>query len=615
MSLKLPVFFIITSLMCAFWALPGLHFGVWVDTQGPQVWLFGCSGFLGLLLVFLKKDQNQEIQLLLTNISPLSPLFLFQALIIFPLIFIPFHKDSLLSFLGPPNLGIGITSSISLLLLIAGILKTNCLQKIYFRMFLLFLSCSYGGFSYLSLGDPVHFSYLAIHDFSSWLSVVCLSLSALSLLQPLSKKLSYLEIMVALILLIISGNKSVQLGYIIASFIYGLLRFRFFSKKGFGVAILIVLPFVFTTAILYVPSETFLPTLYSRSFLLKAALLHLKENPLTFLIGQGYGQFGDIFLQNFTKLGLYFFNNNTYSPRDVLTHLDYNCMNIWVESILSSGILVGIAWFLLPLSLWINLPDFLKKKGIFLLIPLIAYDASWFHLPTTIPFLAIFYSCFIKQHQVNVAAISEKAGVLGIFCLFSSFLVFKDAHFHSIESWLTKKFPVSNKNQATLYEHQGPSQIYLTFYIQSILDSFDPNKPFPSKIYHDILKTCEVIKIQSLEFMIIQMSFFKLLHFYKLLPQSDYEILWEKTSYALYKKGPHRTDALAPFFLWALKQKTKNLKEFLEKILDYNPDDPIALWFYGMLLKKKKLTDLSQEYLLKAQEKGVKNFMPVTIKN
>jgi hypothetical protein len=150
----------------------------------------------------------------------------------------------------------------------------------------------------------------------------------------------------------------------------------------------------------------------------------------------------------------------------------------------------------------------------------------------------------------------------------------------------------------------------LTFYIQNILDFYTPFHKQPPKVYYDILKTCEAIQNPSLEFLIIQMSFFKFLSTHKFFPQKDYEKLWIRASYQLYKKAPFRTDALAPFFLWSIKRQPGLASNFLEEILSLNPNDPVALWFYGVLLKKKKNTQLAGDYFLKAYEKGIANFMP-----
>jgi len=89
---------------------------------------------------------------------------------------------------------------------------------------------------------------------------------------------------------------------------------------------------------------------------------------------------------------------------------------------------------------------------------------------------------------------------------------------------------------------------------------------------------------------------------------------WESISLAFNKCVPKRSDMLIPLLNnLTLKAKTNRVKKVVGTLLVRNPEDPVGLWFSGILkLENSSTSQEGLEELKKAYRKGINRFIPIS---
>jgi hypothetical protein len=609
-------------------ALPLFRYGIWIDSE-PTLVAYHWIAALFALGTFL----NQ-----LCSSPPILPfnliLGLLAALIGLSLLLMPFALDNTLTWYGLPQTGQGILSLISFV----------C----YFLGFKQLIDAKYGPFLWVNtvvavimvacLTLAAHFApqNLTLADWSPFVFSAFLAFMALGLLALSSVcEYPYYRIggsILAYSIILLSSNKTAIVGLFMAFGLVVSIRINPYLQKNarlFLSSIVAMAPLLIIISMAVFSNPLYLPSLWSRVRLIQMVGLEFTTHPWELLTGLGWGSYTDIFLANLTRVPEALYQNGVWNPTwDALERIDFHSHHQVVEALLATGILGAIIVLLLP-AIAVYTTDRDKVIPAFIVFFLYATTSSgWFEMPATLPYIALVYAVFWPRQGIWGRVIYSKvllsfSAMAGILCCLGGMHVFKvGIAYPSTNSFVTRTFGTTTAlSRNSAIGASGPGGVHLAYSLRSLANESSHFGNANKEIIEDLFELVNAalsIKNPCLSLTLSLLTvagdaaqekdfpWIRPLH-QELLPK------WRPLLERMLNRAPYRTDLLAPYFRWKMKEgKSQEAEEWCNDLLAQNAQDPVALWFKGLLLRDTKGQESAGYGLMKqALDAGVDRVLPV----
>lgn len=638
-------------------ALRGISIGIWPQSETTMMSIHICSFISAIGLIGLSTQSN------LVKYSYKNPLVVVPFFIaLLSIITLPFHDLPVRSFLGTVRTGDGIlwwfdlsvlSASATLLWKVRKWRQTFILIALFSLTACATLSITHASFEHfyapLYFKDYLAFALIcfipALHPFTTKFKPVLLSFT-----------LFYGTLNVGMY---VTDNKA-MIGYalifpLLCLGLWSILKKRQEIKNTLPLFILITLPilglFAFVAIALIGAEEGFYTfgdtglfrTVASRAYLINIAFQALLEEPWRFLTGYGWGSYVDHMV---TQQPSEWLNFTSFEGKqwDGITFDHFHTHNMFADILNATGILGLILLILYIASFFFlarqsnRLPFFLFATGF------IIYGSFWFLMPILIPFL-VFASASANSHlatqHLKYFALPKKIilTALILFILaqpFAFFALFKTAQ-------QTDRY---EPNAITVIQAQTECQIdyndfsagglhlsrLITDRLRYAVDLADITHAPPSKesttSIPEHLQSLNHYFCQSGAYIENHASYARLFLSRLMMrgeillalegyidqeTQHYYYSGWQSDLLKWLEIAPNRTDITVPYFLYNLSHGQEHLSiPALNKIYNKDSENPIALWFKGLIdIQSPATANQGITFMKKAFKNGIERFVPI----
>ena len=614
-------------------ALPGLHYGTWYQSEPVThaLWLGAATIGLGTILGISKKQIPSSYWTHPVVLWPLG-IALWSALQSFWAI------DSALSWYGTPQLGEGIITYVTVALFTYGFLVLSTYTRLR-HLIASIAICLTLVVTTLTLIASPEWPWTP-YWFPDYLAFYAIFTSTIALAW-LPIKTSWQRITIcltALIIIFLSSNKAtIVLACTLSPLMYVLsLKQKSHAKSiRLGMAGAIIAPLAIFLGMLlvneYMPSSS----IWSRQVLSNVVLQALEDTPSALVTGFGWGHYTELLSRHLIMDNLVLFNEaGHWSPNwDGLSHTHFHSHNVMVEALLSTGIIgLLLTWGYFVILPRYALPTTQTKANISIVL-LAGTLSAWFQLPGTLAFMAATYAALAdpektrlkshtisRQHRLSITLILT----LTITTLITATII----QYRTTQETrtLTQTHFTDTTPNLTVFSHPfSHSESYLvhTFYdyvVRLGLSQTPNTQPISSKHidtlkrYFAILETPTASVRPTLIHLIMhaELAFLEGHPELKSIRQHALDT-WEPTLRNFLKHAPRRTDIAAPYLSWKLQQgHEEDTLNFSSTLLDTNPDDPVGLWFSGIvLLANDRTANEGIARMQSALRNGIKRYIPI----
>lgn len=623
-------FCLLTAGLLAPWiaiaALPFFRFGIWIDVEPTLIvyhWI--AALFAGGLFLDRFNSPKTSLNPIITGIG---------ALIILSLCTLPFALDAGLTWYGLPDSGQGILSMIGFSFMLLGfkrLIDEGYSRFLWVNTALATLIIS--GFTLFGniWGKGTPLAEWSPYVFSAFMAFMAIGLLALSLTsESQNHRIGGTILSGGLILL--SSNKTAIISFavilgilgsrILSSSLQKYARFRFSLTVGLA-------PLAILVSMILFASPTSFPSLWSRVRIIQMVGLEMLEHPWRLLVGYGWGSYTDTFLANLTRVPEAMYQNGLWSPTwDALSHINSHSHHHVAEALLSTGILGALIILLLP-AFAVYTSDRDKLIPAFIVFFLYtATSSGWFEIPATLPFIALSYAVFWPKESpwnktIATSFLRPWYAIGGVLCFIGGMQTFNvGIAYPGPRSLISESYgellpiPCSRAIEAA-----GPGGAHLAHHLRSLVNESAHYRYSNKQVVEEISElVCAAQSIKQPTFSLLlslitltgdiaKIDTFRWVKPLRnqLLPQ------WRPMLERVLIKAPYRTDLLAPYFRWQIKQGNhEEVWDWCNRILTKNPDDPIALWFKGFILKDKPGQEaFAYQCLKQALKVGVSRLLPI----
>jgi hypothetical protein len=622
-------FCLLTAGLLAPWiaiaALPLFRFGIWIDVE-PTLIVYHWIAALFAGGLFLDRVTTSQISL-----SPIVSGI--GILIALSLCTLPFALNAGLTWYGLPDSGQGILSLIGFTFMLLGfkrLIDEGYSHFLWVNTALAILTIS--GFTLIGniWGKGTPLAEWSPYVFSAFMAFMAIGLLALSLTSE-SKKYRIVGTIFSGVLILLSSNKTAIISLAV---ILGVLESKTIStylQKYVRIRLSLIVglaPLAILGSMILFSGPTSFPSLWSRVRIIQMVGLEMLEHPWRLLVGYGWGSYTDTFLANLTRVPEAMYQNGIWNPTwDALAHINSHSHHQVAEALLSTGVLGALIVLLLP-ALAVYISDRDKLIPAFIVFFLYtSVSSGWFEIPATLPFIALSYAVFWPKEVSWNKTISSLFLIPcyvigGVLCFKGGTQTFNvGIAYPGPRSLISESYgealPIPC-NRAI--EAAGPGGVHLAHHLRSLINESAHYRYTNRQIIEEISElVCAAQSIKqptfSLMLSLITLTgdIAKIDTFRWAKPLRD-QLLpqWRPMLEAILIKAPYRTDLLAPYFRWQIKQGNRTeVWNWCDQILIKNPTDPIALWFKGLLLKDIEQETAAHKLLKDALNAGVTRLLPV----
>lgn len=402
---------------------------------------------------------------------------------------------------------------------------------------------------------------------------------------------------------------------------------------------------ILTTLIIYTGDLfSFFPeNILSRTLLLKATTAHLFEGAQfkqwwEALIGRGWGTYNNFLVEN-----VYLLNVGSYKGTQLahtwesLIRDQFHSHNTLFEYWIGSGLLglVGLGF-----AAWKIVSDLKEETyfaGMFFIFSLIILSCFWFQNTAMVPYNILVLILLSKNKPLSSPIIQKLAnwGVKAI-PLFSVLLIGFGVTQGIVGQHILKNHQVKTIENAVQEMHtyfQSPlsrAEKYQDFYrtnnftlahmalTEKALKVKDARTQLIFGVNKEIgqffLKEVGTMKLPASRVAAVNLLGLNVLHprFKKYANEEDLQ-LWQKAVQEALTYLPYRGDLATPLLSYLIGAgKNEQALALVHQIRKYHPQNPVALWFQGMILLQSD--DTAQEGIAKAYqalESGINRLMPI----
>ena len=618
------------------------RFGPWPEVEFPIIFLHAAAAVcaLAMFIEAMAVDSRRSINHVWDAIWS-APVLICAAIAMWSAAMAPFAQFPWLSIIGAPQTADGAVLWLDIATLIAATrlftITVHGRRAIVTSLFML----AYG-LPLLSLfpeTQPIWFNdYLAFLGLAIAAAIPGFSAPRDA---PVTAKHAILGILAALPSFIVAGNQTAALIFpalCLPAYAVGAILLRHPSRVrivraayAVGVIGIILSAPILVTKI---GATDAVKSIQSRDRINSVLLTRLYDDPAIWLTGRGWGHTQRDFGESLSQANANIWDKSWDAPqRDV-----FHSHNAFFEALLSAGApaAAGVA-FLLVAAVLFSPPRLLALAGAFAL-GYAALSSLWFQLSLTIPATAMAFAAVSCRLSFD-PHIKRKSSLiilfLGLTCavqtvasaklaLFAIDIIAAEARADQfiLENSASKskcgEFPDDSWRDDIFLSHQLARHM-------RVAKRMSPIPPNDSPIYRAIgfyyclseFKGLHRKSRSQLRITLVAQSEFAFqARFSTLRDRYPYNgATWTRLADAYLDLAPKRTDVALPYLAWLLQKKeTAMLDRFVHKILTFNDNDPVGLWFLGILsLTKPGEAHRSRgiEALRKSIGSGIEKWMPV----
>lgn len=354
----------------------------------------------------------------------------------------------------------------------------------------------------------------------------------------------------------------------------------------------------------FVGYEGWVRSLTARLYLDRIGLEAIRDQPLSLLIGQGWGRASEIINIHFNASGAVLWDGSW----DATTRRYTDLHNVMFESVLAAG----VPAFLGILAMMAMVP-FYARRGMLAVATgfataIAALLALWFQVVVTVPLVALAAGWLVGPVRLRGRlrrALGTRSGwaVVLMLCALSSAgaagwlavygLSLRHAYFsESIApdpSLICEKLPLDlDRGSYTL------AQAFAASYGDVFADERDGKPVTAGRMSRMERLLCAVGraagKTRSADLLIVPVLFRSEIMFDPALPDmrarfADLFGTWERALDRFLVRAPRRTDIAWPYLAWRMERGDyASVLAFARRLLARDPADPVGLWFAGMVL-------------------------------
>jgi len=564
---------------------------------------------LGLLITWLGKPR-----LVLSCL--LHPLVFFPGLIgALSLVHMAFSPFPFLSLIGAPETGQGAIWFFDVAVLIAGgilIRKSNkgarvivMASGISLAGMVIFLLPVFKDMGWFSFNIP---DFLAMPVIAS--SVIVLTF------WPIRKPKAFWIIgCVSLLLIVFSRNHAALAIFASVFLFYVLIWWKWpsiASKRVFSALFIVAMPLAMTAAINLAGDPDKLISVSSRKEFQRLAFNALSDQPRRVFTGDGWGQLRELLIRYGAMSDRNVGGSGGKTEWDALKHDWPYSLNILVETFFALGLwgpLICLAWLIcVPLFS----PRSLKPFVMPYMVVYAGIWAAWFHPPSTVPFLALAFAGNAgRRRPSRLTRKSFPLVLLGVVIglqTLGAWMVYRDlavsvaeteSHSPDMNTALSTTCPspfgqydrggylladlllgATGRAAAEIAEKGAVSPLVVSRLKRRLCMVKNRLDSRPASLS---LKTAFVLAFSRLAFTLTDPSWDT--------ERSTYLPEWKGRLFDILEIAPERSDLAIPYLYWTLEQgDDKEAANMIRKILKRNPEDPVGLWFFGMVSVSKPET-------------------------
>lgn len=638
----------------------GLGFGLWPQSEAPMVVLHVSAVLASAGLIFLMLSLRRFFRFFYNPIVVL-PL----ALGILSVFILPFQDFPIRHFVGAPRSGEGVVWWLDVAVLSASALFLFRFKV--WRYIISFLALLAFLLPYLVwMAQKFHPHGFTSYDFSDYMAFHLLALLPFICILLTKRLRGWQAFVVGYVLfntlLFYTDNNSMIIFGFTVPLLLGALwllegRSPIVSRKFSACGVVAIPIFIFVLLIVlsqlisdyqgyFLEHAGSLWTVISRAYLADMSLKALVEVPVKFVVGDGWGSFGENQVR-FQPSDWFDFNNEI-KRWDGFMHDHFHSHNMFVEALSSAGLL-GFVLFSLYLScfiFWVKTGfqkiAFVQGAG------LMMWASTWFLLPVHLPYLVFLGLYTVKRKPLSflnrydsvfkfILLLVLVLQVIAVVMCFKTALVT-----NRFESDALSGEQALNNCPITYYDfgagglHLSRMMLDRLRYTIGYEESLKSGSLSSKKDFREDSGESVEFHIQSMNHLFCQSTRYaqefmpsQRLQVARLLMRA--EILFGLSDYLdedtrhLYDGGwrddlnvflvsnPERVDQATPYLLYNLAQGKEEESIPILRLLEQNdPNNPVFLWFQGLL--NLKIPDRVQEGVIqmqRAMSNGIERFVPV----
>jgi hypothetical protein len=650
---------LVVGLNLFIFSLPYVGFGVWPQSEIAIAAMHFCAGICAAGLLFLAPRHKILLRLF---VHPLVWLPLLIA--VFSLVFMPWHALPVRHLLGDARTGEGVAwwfdwsifSAAGLLLCRFSRWRKILSAAAFASFFITFVLCManhYAGNFFTPYFYP---------DFLAF-PLLCLIPIGWSLFrQPagFSKRWLVVYLLFGLLAFLTQNNVVMAFGIFGFGFflvLWGLPFLREHQKRRLATGALCFVPLAVLALFVVFMSIDFeagyygfgksrmVNTLVSRAYLIETALFSLDGHPLAIFIGQGWGTFVESFTTHlphwldFTKEGS--------RQWEGLRTDHFHTHNMFVETFYSAGIFAAVALYLYFVSMAVyarssyKLPAYIFAGGI------ISLASFWFLLPLNVPFIALAATINARGVRARIPKLSGNYSkrvavvivcvalgvefVAGVITLQTALTARKYLPQMLTPAEAMQNCPMDYRDFSAGGLQLSKMLIGRSRYISARLEELEKKERLDKareEIPEELLRLNHLF-CQSENYRIAHEHVSARLQIARLIVRGEtliglgpwldpetrayYSDGWEEELAAWLARAPARSDQAVPFLLWHMMQgREKKVGEIAEDIYAQDKQDPVGLWFKGMVMTGAPgSAQAGLVFMRRALANGIERYIPV----
>ncbi len=638
-------------------ALPPFRTGIWFQSEPVTAGfiLTAATAALGLLILFLGTNRRAMVTGACLHPFVLAP----AAMALWSTATAPFATAPGLSLAGSPEIGQGAAWYANLAVLTAAAMVVFRIRRHrrFFAGLAVFLAFAVTGLTYMaafpSFPDEVRqwapylfFDYLAFYGI--FIAVILATWT-----PHISPGKKMFALSAGFLVLLLSANVSaVAISLAVGGFVFVLsktqARLPISPRPLFAATTLItpVLVMGSVTLAAYIGGILGISSsFWSRYFLNKIAFDATAANPGGLFLGYGWGHFADLLFTHARQKDVSLASSMMRGTNwDALANTHFHSHNYLVEALLAAGVIgLLIAWIYPMLFVFFSRRKYLFLAGGLGLV-MAGVESVWFQFALSVPFQAMALGGLANRWRLpappgmaRILVLSLLVGTIFLqsFTAWSQLTVAVKMRAAIIYDLAILKSdeaenPQAGKNCRTAFDDYERGGVHLSWALRNFIAILGKNEKKEKP-----LTTAQIDRLKyylcaaesypgekaSIRLLAGALNARGDLAFNFKNPAikkaaRPYLANWQERLNEYLSRAPKRTDMAIGFFTWRLESGDEDVvRKFSDRFLSQNGDDPVALWFSGVVLLKDPAT--AKEGLVRLQrslELGIERFLKVKTK-
>jgi hypothetical protein len=376
-------------------------------------------------------------------------------------------------------------------------------------------------------------------------------------------------------------------------------------------------------------------SLWSRAMLLKVSLPDVFGGPGG-VLGSGWGSFGDSLVRNLRLVDSrhHEFVGDTLTYWDAIQRTDFHSHNFMIEALLAGGpvaalIVLYVLWRLA--HIWWSRGDLLPVAWLSGLVPVAAF---WFQLPLTVAWLAIAVAAMTPERRDAEAGQTGRSGKLPVACALMTALMLSVVAMSAMRDTLTAGALLRNGLATSEIADRCNGSDLTTWHADAYLaqlvsiqaerfttavadhDRQEKGARLSALICHAGYRISEHQPLKLVSTLVNAAGLLRFVSGDEVMsgPAGELVARWDGLADKLILMAPDRTDLLIPYYNHLLLEgREERLMTLTGRALDSSPEEPVSLWFSGLVLLGSGVTAKDGLDRLKAAARnGISILMPIS---